>query len=143
MADMRIVIGDPASKRTYQRVLQQQEAQKLHGLRIGEKFKGDAVGAAGYEFQITGGTDKDGFPMRRDVAGVGKRRLLLAGKPGFVPKKDGAREKKIVHAHTIDQTITQVNAKVVAAGAKPLNELMGGSKEEKGGETPEKGKSKA
>ena len=38
--------------------------------KIMEKIDGNTLGLSGYELQITGGSDKSGFPMRRDIEGV-------------------------------------------------------------------------
>lgn len=131
MADFRIVVGDPASRKSYQKVLQPQEAAKLYGAKIGETVRGEMFGLDGYEFRITGGTDRNGFPMRQDAHGVEKRRILLTGGVGFHPERKGERKKITVHVNTVDATIAQLNLKVAKTGPKGLEELMPSKKEEK------------
>ncbi len=131
MVDIRLVVGDPSTKKTKQKVLTPAEAQKLSGLKVGSALKGDWVGLPGYELIITGGSDRDGFPMRKGVQGVGKHKPILSGGVGFHPKKDGERRKITVHSENIDAIIAQVNVKVVKSGEKSLEELIqSGSKDE-------------
>lgn len=126
MADFRIVVGDPASKKSYQKVIQPQEASTLYGMKIGESVRGETFGLDGYELVITGGTDRNGFPMRADAKGGGleKTKPLLTAGVGFHPEWDGERKKKTVHVNTVDATIAQLNLKVTKAGQKGLEELM-------------------
>lgn len=129
MADFRIVVGEPASKKSYQKVVAPQEASKLYGMKIGESVRGEIFGLDGYEFTITGGTDKNGFPMRADArSGVEKLKPLLTAGVGFHPERDGERKKKTVHVNNVDATISQLNLKVIKAGAKSLEELMPSTK---------------
>ena len=43
------------------------------GKKIGDKFNGDVIGLNGYVLEITGGSDKEGFPMRNDIEGIGRK----------------------------------------------------------------------
>ena len=45
--------------------------------KIGDTFNGALIGLPGYEFKITGGSDRGGIPMRKDVHGPMKKRILL------------------------------------------------------------------
>lgn len=128
MADFRIVVGDPASKKSYQKALQPQEAAKLYGTKIGETVRGEVFGLDGYEFKITGGTDRNGFPMRSDAHGAEKRRILLTNGVGFHPERKGERKRKTVHINTVDATIAQLNLKVMKSGPKALPEFMPSNK---------------
>lgn len=121
----KVVISDPQTGKSYQVEVREPEARKLVGLRIGDSFAGDVVGLPGYELQITGGTDRDGFPMRPDIAGTGRVSVLLASGPGFSPKKGGERRRKRVRGSRISEAIVQVNTKIVKRGEKSLDELLG------------------
>ena len=46
------------------------EAKALNGLVIGDEFDGAIVGLDGYTLKITGGSDKNGFTMKKDVSGT-------------------------------------------------------------------------
>jgi len=63
--------------------------------------------------QITGGSDKDGFPMRPNVHGGVRRNVVLSGGVGFNPKNDGERRRKRVRGNIITDEIVQVNMKIV------------------------------
>lgn len=125
----KLVVSDPKTRRTYQKEVPQKESGLLNR-KIGDKVKGDFLGLAGYELQITGGSDKDGFPMRPDIQGTARKRVLLTGGPGFHPKRKGERRRKSVRGNTISPDIVQVNTKIVKYGAKKLEEIFG-KKEEK------------
>lgn len=118
-------MADPETGKSHSVEAREPAARKLIGLRIGDKFDGDIVGLPGYELQITGGSDKDGFPMRADISGSGRTSVLLAGGPGFLPRRRGERRRKRVRGSRISDAIVQVNAKVVKRGEKPLEELFG------------------
>jgi small subunit ribosomal protein S6e len=96
----------------------------LVGKIIGEKFNGDILGLSGYELQITGGTDKDGFPIHHQVHGPGRKKIVLAYPPCFHPKLKGQRKRKMVRGNTISRDIVQINCKIVKTGTKPIEQLI-------------------
>ncbi|MDI6819933.1 MAG: 30S ribosomal protein S6e [Candidatus Hodarchaeaceae archaeon] len=120
----KVVVADPTTGKSYQLEAREPAARRLVGLRIGDKFDGEIVGLPGYELQITGGTDVDGFPMRADIAGPGRASVLLAGGSGFKPRRRGERRRKRVRGRVISDTIVQINAKIVKRGEKPIEELV-------------------
>lgn len=126
----KIVISDPKSKKAYQKEIEE-KASGLLGKKIGEKFSGNSLGLTGYELVITGGSDKDGFPMRPDVDGQARKKILIHGPPGFHPKLKGQRRKKSVRGNTISLDVSQINTKVVSHGQKSLEELLGVKAKEK------------
>ena len=133
----KLVVADPKTRKTYQKEVSQKDSGLL-GRRIRDKIKGDFVGLPGYELQVTGGSDKQGFPMRADVSGSARKRKLLTGGAGFHPKIKGERRRKSVCGNTISEQIVQVNAKVVKHGTKKLDELFGKTEEKKAAtESPE------
>jgi small subunit ribosomal protein S6e len=120
----KVVISDPEKGKSYQVELKDPESHKLVGLKIGEKFDGGLLGLGGYELQITGGSDKDGFPMRSDVSGSGRTSVLLSKGLGFRAKRKGERRRKRVRGGQISDAVVQVNSKVVKKGEKPLEEIF-------------------
>jgi len=120
----KVVVADPETGKSYKLEARDPEARRLVGLRIGDKFGGEIVGLRGYELQVTGGTDRDGFPMRPDVAGVGRTSIILSGGPGFNPRKRGERRRKRVRGCRISEAIVQVNTKIVKRGEKPIEEIL-------------------
>ncbi len=89
------------------------KARPLIGLRIGDVFDGSIVGLKGVKLRITGGSDYSGFPMRPDIMGGVKKRVLLSGPPGFRPKRKGERRRKMVRGNTITEDIVQINTVIV------------------------------
>ena len=100
------------------------ESKKMVGLKIGDEFDASPVGLKGYTLKITGGSDKNGFPMKKDVEGPRRIRSLLSGGIGFNPKRDGQRRRKTVRGNTISDDIVQVNAVVQKKGKKSIDELL-------------------
>jgi small subunit ribosomal protein S6e len=124
MANFKIVVSDPKSRKAFQKEIEQ-KASGFMGKRIGDKVKGDSLGIAGYEFEVTGGSDAQGFPMRRDVEGIARKRLLLAMGPGFHPESRGQRKRKSIRGNTVSASTSQINVKIVTYGSKPIEELIG------------------
>lgn len=130
MVDFKFVVSDPKTRRSYSVVVDQDKAAGIIGKRIGEQFNGSLLGLSNYELQITGGTDKDGFPMHPSIHGPVKKKAVLSHPPGFKPKMKGQRKRKMVRGNTISRDVTQINCKVVKEGTKPLEELAGKKGEE-------------
>ncbi len=109
---------------THQLEVEAAESKKLIGLKIGEKFDASLVGLKGYTLKITGGSDKNGFPMKKDVEGPRRIKSLLSGGIGFNPVRDGQRRRKTVRGNTISDDIVQINTIVDQKGEKNINELL-------------------
>merc|ERR1711964_598973 len=65
--------------------------------RMGQEVPGDSVGDEfkGYIFKITGGNDKQGFPMKQGVMHPTRVRLLLSdGHSCYRPRRTGERKRK-------------------------------------------------
>ncbi|WP_297512948.1 30S ribosomal protein S6e [Thermococcus sp.] len=125
MATFKLVISNPKTGIAKQVEITGGEAEILVGKRIGDEVSAKELGLNLREIfgdesipedaklKITGGTDKDGFPMRPDVHGPRRVRILLSKGPGFRPREKGERRKKTVHGNTISPNIVQVNLKIV------------------------------
>jgi len=124
MAAFKFVISEPSTKKSFQKEVDQTNVISLVNKKIGEEFPGDLIGLQGYMLQITGGTDKDGFPMHPTLKGPGKRRVLLSGPPGFYPKIKGQRKRKTVRGDAISTDTVQINVKVTKKGENALEELV-------------------
>ncbi|MEM2954472.1 MAG: 30S ribosomal protein S6e [Candidatus Nanoarchaeia archaeon] len=128
MVDFKLVIGDPKTKRCFKTELRAPDSEQLIGKKIGDKFRGELINLPGFEFEITGGSDKAGFPMHSDVQSGGKVRLLLDGtKQGYRPLKKfkGRKERKLVRGNTINSDIVQINCKIVKWGDIDLLQHFG------------------
>jgi small subunit ribosomal protein S6e len=100
------------------------DSKKLIGLIIGEEFDASLVGLAGYKLKITGGSDKNGFPMKKDVDGPRRIKSLLSGGIGFKPIRDGQRRRKTVRGNTVSSDIVQINTVVTQKGKKDIKEIL-------------------
>ncbi|MBU0757163.1 MAG: 30S ribosomal protein S6e [Nanoarchaeota archaeon] len=105
-----------------QKVVQNENAQGLMGKKIGDKIRGEIFDMTGYEFEITGGADYCGFPMRRDIQGPVRKKILLVNGIGTRNKSPGVRKRKTVCGNTIHDRISQVCLKILKKGKKPLVE---------------------
>ena len=79
----KVVVSNKAD--SYQ--VEVDDAKALNGLVIGDEFDGGIVGLDGYTLKITGGSDKNGFTMKKDVPGTRRIKSLLTGGTGYHPKK--------------------------------------------------------
>jgi small subunit ribosomal protein S6e len=132
MAEIKLVIGTKDGK-SLQKVISEENARTIFGKKIGETFEGSILGIAGiddYVFKITGGSDSSGFPMRKDLDGVPKKKILSKKSLGLRLHRKGLRIKKTVAGNFIHEKTAQLNVKVEKAGKTPLE-----VKEEKSGES--------
>ena len=124
MVEFKVVINDIKNGKSHQVKVSGHHANSLIGKKIGDEVDGIFVQLPGYKLLLTGGTDKNGFPMRRDFPGLGRRRLLLSKSKGFKSKEDGLRRKKSVRGNTINQDIVQINMKVKKYSTKSIDKLI-------------------
>ena len=125
MANFTVVISDAETRKSYQTQVEQDKGISLIGKKIGDEITGDLLGLSGYALKITGGSDKDGFPMHPSVQGQGRKRALLTEPPGFHPTFQGERRRKTVRGNTLSQDIAQINVKVIKKGEKSLDDIFG------------------
>jgi small subunit ribosomal protein S6e len=118
----KLVISE--GKDSHQMEVPAAESKQLLGLKIGEEFDASNLGLNGYTLKITGGSDKNGFPMKKDVDGPRRIKSLLSGGTGFNPKRDGQRRRKTVRGNTISDDIVQVSVIVAKKGKKSIDELL-------------------
>jgi len=71
------------------------------------------------KLQIMGGSDKDGVPMKPNVHGGVRRKVVLSNGIGFNAKRDGERRRKAVRGNTITDEIVQINIKIIEQPNKP------------------------
>lgn len=108
-----MVVSNPKDGTSKLLPLTGDQSAALLGLKIGETIDGERIGAAGSRLRVTGGSDKSGFPMRPDLQGGVKRRILVSTGPGFKPSSKGERVKKMMRGNTITDDIVQVNLRIV------------------------------
>lgn len=111
-------------EKSHQMEVEAAESKKLVGMKIGTEFDASTVGLQGYTLRITGGSDKNGFPMKKDVEGPRRIKSLLSGGVGFKPRRKGQRRRKTVRGNTISDDIVQINTIVVKKGSKSIEDLL-------------------
>ncbi|MGM0591001.1 MAG: 30S ribosomal protein S6e [Halobacteriota archaeon] len=113
MADFKVVVSDPGTGTTYQMDVDGQDANRFMGRELGDEIDGSAVGLDGFTLELTGGSDKVGRPMRKDVSGPNLREILSTGGVGYKPSRDGERKRITVRGRQISEETVQINATVV------------------------------
>lgn len=114
---IKVVIGTKDGK-SYQKELSEQEAESLYGKVLGEEIRGELLNFSGVTLTITGGSDAQGFPMRKDLPGTRRKSILTGKSTGFKGKLrgkrfGGLRVKKTMAGNTIHEKTHQLNLKVV------------------------------
>ena len=130
MAKFKVIISDPETGTSKAVELEEARASPLIGRRIGEVIDGSILDLSGYKAQITGGSDKDGFPMRPSVHGGVRRRVVLSGGVGFNPQNEGMRRRKTVRGNVITDEIVQINVKIVEKPKQPKESKKAKEKKE-------------
>lgn len=115
-------IGSPKEGKTKQIELSDDQAQAVMGKKLGDKITGKDIGLDGYEFELTGGSDYCGFPMRKDVMGTARKKILATRGVGMRTKRKGLRLRKTVAGNTVHNQTAQLNLKVIKAGKQSLFE---------------------
>jgi len=108
-----LIISDPETGTSQKVELEDARMAPIMGRRIGEIIDGTVADLAGHKIQLTGGTDKDGIPMRPDVHGGVKARIVLSGGVGYKPKNKGERKRVVVRGNTVSVDTTFLNFKIV------------------------------
>jgi len=142
MAEFKLVISDPKTGLSIQKGVKDQAYQGFMGLKLGDSVKGELLDLRGYEFIITGGSDYCGFPMRRDVIGTNRRRILAYDGVGVVKQEKGMLQRKTVCGNTIHAKIVQINLKVTKPGTANIFADAGKKKESKQEEATDADKEK-
>ncbi|MFC1774689.1 30S ribosomal protein S6e [Nanoarchaeota archaeon] len=135
MATFKIVIGTKEGK-CLQKEIQEPQSSIFLGKRIGQKVEGKDIGLEGYEFEITGGSDNCGFPMRKEIPGTLRKKIFAIKGVGLRRKGKGIRVRKTVCGNTIHEKTVQINLKILKEGKQKLFEKEV-KKEESKKEAPE------
>lgn len=110
-----LIVSNPADGKSQRVEVDDQQLRALYGTRIGQVVEGAVAGMQGYKIRLTGGTDKDGIPMRPDVHGSAKARVVLSGGVGYKPKEKGEKKRKVVRGNTVNAETTFLNFTIVEA----------------------------
>jgi len=89
-------------------------AQEIDGSVLGEEFEG-------YVLRISGGNDKQGFPMRQGVLTNTRVRLLCRkGHKAYRQRRSGERKRKSVRGCVVGADIAVLNLVVSQVGEKTI-----------------------
>lgn len=124
MTELQVVIADPKKGHSYQAKVEKTHLARLVGLAIGDEIDGIFVGLPGYKLVITGGSDSDGFPMKKGIPGPGRKKIIGKKGVGFKSNPNNVKLKKMVRGNTISQSISQLNLKVVEYGPRDIGDIL-------------------
>lgn len=126
MVEYKTIVNDVKTGKSYNVVVSGHHASSLDGKAIGDVVDGVFVGLPEYKLMITGGSDGDGTPMRSDLPGKKRRKLLLSDGLGFHEVYHGERKRVAIRGSQISSEIVQINMKVVEYGPKSIEEILAG-----------------
>merc|ERR1712039_1132829 len=127
LAVMKFNVADPqtGSQKTFEVdddkrlrfVLDKRISHEVNGAIFGDQF-------ADYTFKITGGIDKQGFPMKQGILVPDRVRLLLnENSGGYNMKKKGDRKRRSVRGCIVSREIAVVHLIVAKRGKEPIPDL--------------------
>jgi small subunit ribosomal protein S6e len=89
-------------------------SQEVDGDALGDQFKG-------YIFKITGGNDKQGFPMKQGVLTNNRVRLLMGPNTTcYRPRRTGERKRKSVRGCIVAADLAVIHLVIVKKGDEDL-----------------------
>jgi len=109
-----------------QKLFEEHDEHKLrvfYEKRMGAEVEVDVLGDEwkGYVLRITGGNDKQGFPMKQGVLSNVRVRLLLSkGHSCYRPRRTGERKRKSVRGCIVDANMSVIALTVVKKGEKDI-----------------------
>jgi len=124
MVEFKTIVNDVKTGKSYNVIVTGHHANSLNGKNIGEIVDGIFVGLPGYKLKITGGSDGNGTPMRADLPGQKRRKLLLSEGLGFHEKYPGERKRVAVRGSTISNETVQINMAITEYGPKSIEEIL-------------------
>jgi len=117
---MKLNISYPANGS--QKLIEVEDDRKLRVFmekRMGNEVPADSLGDEwkGYIVRITGGNDKQGFPMKQGVMLPTRVKLLLAdGHSCYRPRRTGERKRKSVRGCIVGQDLSVLALSIVKQG---------------------------
>ncbi len=104
----------------------EKKLRALYDNRIGAEVEGEALGEEfnGYVFRISGGNDKQGFPMKQGVLCNHRVKLLLrAGASCYRQRRSGERKRKSVRGCVVGPDLAVLNLVGVKQGDAEIEGL--------------------
>jgi Ribosomal protein S6E (S10) len=122
MVEYKAIVNDVKTGKSYNVTVSGHHANSLNGKNIGEIVDGIFVGLPGYKLKITGGSDGNGTPMRADLPGNKRRKILLSDSLGFHERYPGERRRVAIRGSAISSETVQVNLAITEYGPKSVEE---------------------
>jgi len=128
---MKINMSNP--RLGQQKVIDIDDEHKLlsyYDKRMGMEVAGDVLSDEykGYVFRITGGNDRQGFPMMQGVLKNSRVRLLFSkGMPCYRERRNGMRKRKSVRGCIVGHDLAILNLTLVKEGDNPVAGLTDGT----------------
>ena len=114
-------ILDIDDERRLQNLYERRMAQEIDGAILGDEF-------TGYILRISGGNDKQGFPMRQGVLTNTRVRLLCKkGHKAYRQRRAGERKRKSVRGCVVGADIAVLNLVVTQIGENTIEGLTDSS----------------
>ena len=109
MTNFKLTVSDVKGK-SITKELKDSDANTLLGLQLGNETDASIVGLQG-KLKLTGGSDKSGVPMRKDIHGSARKYVLLSKGVGLQATEIGQRVRKLMRGNTVSEEIYQINCK--------------------------------
>jgi len=109
-----------------QKLVEIEDERKINVLidkRMSNEVPGDSFGDEfkGYVFKITGGNDKQGFPMKQGILTSQRVRLLFSkGHSCYRPRRAGERRRKSVRGCIVSNDMSVISLVVVKKGDQEI-----------------------
>jgi len=124
---MKLNIAYPATG--CQKLIEIEDEKKVrifYEKRMAQEVEADGLGDEwkGYVLRITGGNDKQGFPMKQGVLTNGRVRLLLSkGHSCYRQRRNGERKRKSVRGCIVDANLSALACIIVKKGDQEIEGL--------------------
>jgi len=121
---MKINIAAPSTG--MQKIIEiddEKRLQQLYEKRIAQEVSGTVLGDeyAGYIFRISGGNDKQGFPMRQGILTNTRVQLLCSKEQkGYRSRRAGERKRKSLRGCIVGHDIAVLNLVMTKMGDAPI-----------------------
>lgn len=121
---MKLNIANPATGQQKTVEIDEERRYRIfYDKKISQEVEADSLGDEwkGYVLRVTGGNDKQGFPMKQGVLLPYRVRLLLAdGHSCYRPRRDGERRRKSVRGCIVGPDIAVLSLIIVKQGDNGL-----------------------